>query len=227
MAPILALETSGRDFSIAIFAEGKIQDYLAVNEEQKQEQLLAPMVSEMLKRNRLTSFELSAIAVGSGPGSYTGLRIGMSFATGFSFASGIPVIPVGTLENIGFQLFEMHPESNFALASLLARKDETFLAIWKRNEIKPLLMPACYHSREIPESLASVSLEGILASNCQDAGIIEYLPDAVSIVSSTVKATAREVALLAAEKWKAGFISSAESLEPDYLKPVYISRKSA
>lgn len=225
MTRILAIETSGRDFSVALVEDELVSDFLFVQEEQMQEKLLAPVVAEMMKRNHFQRSDLNAIAVGSGPGSYTGLRIGMSFASGYAFASGIPLIPVGTLENIAFQLFEKYPDAEMALSALPARKDETFLAIWKRGHKVPLLNPACFHSSDLPEALGPASNYGRLFTNSKDPEIRAFLPDDELFIVEDVKVSAREVGLIALEKFKEGLVSSSGPEEPEYLKPVYISVK--
>jgi tRNA threonylcarbamoyladenosine biosynthesis protein TsaB len=223
MSTILAIETSAKIFSLALYQQDKIVNYRMVEEEQKQEQMLAPMVQEMLNENGTIPSELSAIAVGSGPGSYTGLRIGMAFASGFSFASGLPIIPVGTLENIAFQLFENKPDSNIALAVLPARKDEYFIAAWLNGEDAPLIVPACYPVIELAALFIRLSAAGSLTTNSDDSALLASLAGIPVQIQEKIRAGAREVAFLADRKLKAGFLMNGDFAEPEYLKPVYIT----
>lgn len=223
MSTILAIETSAKIFSLALYRQDLIVDFRIVEEEQKQEQMLAPMVQEMLNENDTIPSELSAIAVGSGPGSYTGLRIGMAFASGFSFASGIPLVPVGTLENIAYQLFESEQDADLAVAVVHARKEEYFIGVWSRSENTPCIGPACYHISEVAEAFSSLPSNIRLTINTEDPLILDFLSDFPLLIQKNIRAGAREVALIAAGKLKSGFLTNAGNAEPEYLKPVYIT----
>lgn len=222
---ILALETSGKSFSAALLKDGKILDFEEVQEEQMQEQLLAPVIRDLLDRNNLKSTSLDAIAYGSGPGSYTGLRIGMAFASGLSFANGIRLIPVSTLENLAFQLFEKNPEAGLVLTTLSARTNETFLAAWEGNLGNPVLRPACYSSHELQEIIDKIKAFGFIFTNGLPNGF-ERINEHSKVICHSIKASAREVAIIAGQKWLKTGTELIQSDEPEYLKPVYISLKS-
>ncbi len=98
MAVILIIETSTQVCSVALMNDGKLVDLIESKEGQNHAQLTAVFAQELLSRNRIKASELSAVAVSKGPGSYTGLRIGVSTAKGICFANHIPLIAVGTLE---------------------------------------------------------------------------------------------------------------------------------
>ena len=97
---LLAIETVYDVCGAAIVtAEGTI----AMKEQRAPRQhneLLAPLVSELLSSTNMAVSDLDGIAVSAGPGSYTGLRIGMSYAKGLAFAADLPIIPVPTLPSM-------------------------------------------------------------------------------------------------------------------------------
>jgi tRNA threonylcarbamoyladenosine biosynthesis protein TsaB len=100
MALILIIETSTEVCSIALTKDGKLIDLIESEEGQNHAQLVSVFAQDLLSRNNIKPEELNAVAVSRGPGSYTGLRIGVSTAKGICFASHIPLIAIGTLESM-------------------------------------------------------------------------------------------------------------------------------
>jgi tRNA threonylcarbamoyladenosine biosynthesis protein TsaB len=98
MTTILIIETSTEICSVALTQNGQVIDLIESAEGQTHARLTTVFAEQLLKRNNINPGELSAVAVSKGPGSYTGLRIGVSTAKGICYASNIPLIAVGTLE---------------------------------------------------------------------------------------------------------------------------------
>lgn len=97
MALILSIETSAATCSVALHQGGELIAERVVPEKQAHAAQLAVSIHDLLKEEGLTSSALSAVAVSSGPGSYTGLRIGASTAKGLCFGLSIPLIALPTL----------------------------------------------------------------------------------------------------------------------------------
>ncbi|MCD7970775.1 MAG: tRNA (adenosine(37)-N6)-threonylcarbamoyltransferase complex dimerization subunit type 1 TsaB [Alistipes sp.] len=100
MEYILGIETGTDVCSVSLSCDGRtvaVKESGAGNDHAKR---LAPLIEEILSDNGLVSKELSAVAVSSGPGSYTGLRIGVSTAKGLCYALDIPLISVGSLTSL-------------------------------------------------------------------------------------------------------------------------------
>ena len=98
MAIILIIETSTEICSVALTQNDLIIDLIETSEGQNHARLVTVFAEQLLQRNKLKAENLDAVAVSKGPGSYTGLRIGVSTAKGICYAAGIPLIAVGTLE---------------------------------------------------------------------------------------------------------------------------------
>ena len=132
MSCILNIETSTTVCSIALSVEGKI----LLNKESfngpSHAALLGIYVEEALKIMKSEGLCLEAVAVSSGPGSYTGLRIGVSVAKGLCFGYGIPLIGIPTLEVLTVAaLKQQHAEKHsFYCAMLDARRMEVYAAIY-------------------------------------------------------------------------------------------------
>ncbi len=97
MNRILLIETATDVCSAAIAEGDRIISSGHISEPRSQASGLAPMIQDVLSRAGMHAGELSAVAVSAGPGSYTGLRVGVSTAKGICFGAGIPLIGIGTL----------------------------------------------------------------------------------------------------------------------------------
>ena len=97
MALILNIETSADVCSVALGRGGVLVDMLRGSEERDHSRILTLLIGEILKKNDLTMAALEAVAVSEGPGSYTGLRIGVSTAKGIAYALQKPLVAVSTL----------------------------------------------------------------------------------------------------------------------------------
>ena len=98
MATILNIETSTEVCSVALTSEGQVLDHSENYEGQTHATMLSQYVQQALKYARTREVSIDAIAVSIGPGSYTGLRIGLSEAKGLAFGLNVPLIGVNTLQ---------------------------------------------------------------------------------------------------------------------------------
>ncbi|MDE7346889.1 MAG: tRNA (adenosine(37)-N6)-threonylcarbamoyltransferase complex dimerization subunit type 1 TsaB, partial [Muribaculaceae bacterium] len=100
MSTILAIETSGKYCSVALIHEGLAEFTREEKEEMNHARAIGPFVEECVKEARRREWKIDAVAVSMGPGSYTGLRIGLSMAKGLCFSLNVPLIGVSTLKLI-------------------------------------------------------------------------------------------------------------------------------
>ncbi|MFC2098541.1 tRNA (adenosine(37)-N6)-threonylcarbamoyltransferase complex dimerization subunit type 1 TsaB [Bacteroidota bacterium] len=98
MPLILNLDTSTQICSVAIASEGKLLGTRESHEDKSHSRQLSIFIQDLLTEHSINTSGLDAIAVSKGPGSYTGLRIGVSTAKGIAYGSNIPLIGIGTLE---------------------------------------------------------------------------------------------------------------------------------
>jgi tRNA threonylcarbamoyladenosine biosynthesis protein TsaB len=128
---ILALDTATRTCSVALVRDGEVlaerSERGAANHAATLPQLVADVLDEA--GERLTSGD--AVAVTIGPGSFTGLRIGLSFAKGLAFASGLRIVGVPTLDALALAA---PPWDGVLCAALDARKQEIYAALYRRDE---------------------------------------------------------------------------------------------
>lgn len=140
MTLILNIDTSTETASICLSKNGE-QLLLSQNGEQKDHAAwLHAAIDEMMKASGHTMKSLSAIAVTEGPGSYTGLRVGMAAAKGFCYALQMPLITENTLKMMAFAASRQIPDSTALLCPMIdARRMEVYAAVYKMNleEVMP------------------------------------------------------------------------------------------
>ena len=100
MALILAIETGTDICSVALVRDGELIALRESDEERNHAKKIAVFVDELLRENGIAADDLDAVAVSKGPGSYTGLRIGVSFAKGLCYGQCIPLVAVGSLDSL-------------------------------------------------------------------------------------------------------------------------------
>lgn len=143
MANILNIETSTDVCSVALTSEGQVLDHRENYEGQTHATLLSQYVKEMLDYARSREIKLDSIAVSIGPGSYTGLRIGLSEAKGLAFGLGVPLIGVNTLQLMVVSTMFNHfiDEENVLYVPMIdARRMEVYTAVFT-PALSPVLEP--------------------------------------------------------------------------------------
>lgn len=127
---VLSIETATLACSVALFEDQKILGRISeVSHAYIHAESLLPLIDQIIKDHGKTRNQLTAVAVSSGPGSYTGLRIGVSTAKGICHALNIPLIPVGSLESLAHQAVRSNEGPwDVILTVLDARRDEVFTA---------------------------------------------------------------------------------------------------
>jgi tRNA threonylcarbamoyladenosine biosynthesis protein TsaB len=112
MALILSLETSTTICSAALHDNGSLVASKELLTPQSASSQLAPIIDQLLKDTKISAKEIKSVAVASGPGSYTGLRIGVATAKGICYALQIPLIAINTLELMSYQVKYSHHNSS-------------------------------------------------------------------------------------------------------------------
>ena len=131
MTYILNIETATKNCSVSIAKEGQTLLCKELAEEgYSHAEKLHVFIEEILKELQLTFTDLSAIAVSQGPGSYTGLRIGVSSAKGLAYALDIPLIAIDTLTILASQV---NISDGFIIPMIDARRMEVYSAIFDKN----------------------------------------------------------------------------------------------
>jgi tRNA threonylcarbamoyladenosine biosynthesis protein TsaB len=142
MALILNIDTATEKGGISLAKEGKSLG-LAENMEQKEHAIwLHVAVEKMMRETGFRMQDLDAVAVTAGPGSYTGLRVGMAAAKGFCYALGIPLITENTLKVMAFAAREQGVNSGFLCPMIDARRMEVFTSVYQNDLVEKLPVTA-------------------------------------------------------------------------------------
>ena len=138
---IILIETSTALCSVALAENGQITAYRESSAPKAHASLTAVFIQEMLEERGITLAECDAVCVSKGPGSYTGLRVGVSTAKGLCFGSGLPLLAVGTLDTLVAQaqmadqaghdvIPDMIGDPKFIIPMIDARRMEVYAAVF-------------------------------------------------------------------------------------------------
>ncbi len=129
MAYILLIETATTLCSVGICKDGELLFKEEINDGYTHAENLGDFIESCLAKANIKASDLAAIAVGAGPGSYTGLRIGVSTAKGLAYSCGLPLIAVPTMETLATQQ-ELEEFDGLLVPMLDARRMEVYTAIF-------------------------------------------------------------------------------------------------
>ncbi|MBR1675073.1 MAG: tRNA (adenosine(37)-N6)-threonylcarbamoyltransferase complex dimerization subunit type 1 TsaB [Eubacterium sp.] len=125
---ILGIDSSGMTASVALVTDAGLVSEYTVNNKRTHSETLLPMIDEMLRLAGTEPEELTAIAIASGPGSFTGLRIGAATAKGLALALDIPIIPVPTLDG---QAYNLAGDKRLVVSVMDARRNEVYAGAYR------------------------------------------------------------------------------------------------
>lgn len=130
MARILLIDTSTATLSVALSEGGQVVQERICTEPRQQASLTAPLVKEVLDAAGLTVADCDAVCVSKGPGSYTGLRVGVSTAKGLCFGAGVPLLSVGTLDVLAAKGMAGPDRPSHIVPMIDARRMEVYTAVF-------------------------------------------------------------------------------------------------
>ncbi len=214
LAYILNIETSTKNCSVCISKNGEIVAIKELNNgNYSHAEVLHPFINDVIREANITSEQLNAIAVSKGPGSYTGLRIGVSAAKGLCFALNIPLISIHTLQSLALSI---STENALVVPMLDARRMEVYSAVFDSENIQ---------IREIKaEVINEMSFLNYLA-----ASKVYFLGDGAEKCKTSIThsnavfvdskyPSAKEMSILSYDKYKKNDIEDVAYFEPFYLK---------
>lgn len=224
---ILAIDSSTNVASCAIMDDEKILGEALVNNNTTHSQKLLPLIADVLDRCEIDIKEIDVFAVSVGPGSFTGLRIGVSTINGLAQATDKPVIGVSSLEALAHNV----STSEKLIAPLLdARRDRSFTAIYKSGrDMETLLDPDVLEMSEVLDILDKKQEDILFIGNGMDIykeSIVKVLGDRAYFTPDNLNiARASSVAVLAMKKAKKGETQTYLELVPEYLRETQAQRE--
>src|SRR5580698_4861448 len=133
MSVILNIDTSMGTAGVCLSMEGRALALAESQDQKNHSSWLHPTIRRLFGETGYRPADLQAVAVTAGPGSYTGLRVGMAAAKGFCYALGIPLIAENTLSMMAFAAAEQLPEADLLCPMIDARRMEVFTAIYQKD----------------------------------------------------------------------------------------------
>jgi len=225
LGKILNIETSTRVCSVALAIDGKLTAIQEANTENSHARQITVFAEQLMYQAKMTFQDLDAIAVSKGPGSYTGLRIGVSTAKGFCYSLDKPLISVGTLRSLAngmilkFKAEGKNPDNFLFCPMIDARRMEVFSAVYDA-----LL-------NEVREIRAEIIDENAFADFFKQDKTLVFMGDGAEkcktiLQKASPKALFREeflasaayMAPLAEDKFRSGKFEDTAYFEPFYLK---------
>ena len=222
MSLILSLETSAKVCSVAIHDHATLITTSEIHIEQSHASKLAVLIDEVKSKAGIELKQLSAVAISSGPGSYTGLRIGTSTAKGLCFSLNIPLISIGSLELLAFQMRENNSQQAYLCPMIDARRMEVYCLITDSslNIIHPTEAKVIDEtSFEDYLNKHKILFFGDGSDKCK-----EKINHKNAQFMSGIYPKASQLGLMALEKFKRNEVEDLVNFEPHYLKEFLIKQ---
>lgn len=197
---ILAFDTSHGVCSVALYSHNKIVADHIEHEKSKQAECLFALTHQVLEDASLSYADLDAVGVNIGPGSFTGVRVGVAAARGVGLAAKLPVVPVTSFESVAQQALEQNGEHSIMVV-MDAKRGQVFSQLFNK-EIQPLNQPSmlsCQQFSDVFDYKEPVAMVGNGVPLIKD-----YVPENMIISEINVTPQARSVAKMAVKKYGTG-----------------------
>ena len=216
---ILAVDTSATAASVAVAEENKLIGEFSINTALTHSQTLMPMVDELLKNTGLSVNDIDAVAVNAGPGSFTGVRIGVAAVMGIAFPKNLPCVSVSTLESMAYNMLG----NDCIVCSVMdARCSQVYNALFrvKGCTVTRMTDDRALSLTDLKNELQNINEKVVLVG---DGAVLcskflgEELENIMLAPFNNRIQTASSVAYAAFEK-----INNGETVKADELMPVYL-----
>ena len=234
---ILGLDSSGLVAGIAVVEDDTLLAEYNVNYKKTHSQTLLPMLDEVRKMIELHMESVDAIAISSGPGSFTGLRIGAATAKGLGLALNIPLVEVPTLEGLAFNVWG---NSGLICPIMDARRNQVYTGVYRfeaNQTIPGIVKEQCAMDiQELLQELNSLSAQndfcGVVFVGDGIPVYKEVIAEKLTIPYSFAPAgknrqCASSIAALGAAYFAEGRLCSAMDHKPEYLRESQAERERA
>ena len=219
MIYILNIETATKNCSVSLAKNGETILCKEIAEQgYSHAEKLHVFIEEILKEIGVSAHDLKAIAVSKGPGSYTGLRIGVSAAKGLCYALGIPLISIDTLQVLANQVVV---ENGLIVPMIDARRMEVYSAVFDTNHKKIMEVQAEILTEE---SYAEITETVYFIGDCQEKCKTVLTKSNFHFLSDIIFPSANEMSFLSYEKFTKNDFEDVAYFEPFYLKDFMITK---
>jgi len=226
---ILACDTSGPQASVALWSDGELAAEIVIQRSQPHAVTLLPAVEDLLDRCDLGPTEIDGFACATGPGSFTGIRIGISSIKAMAYGTGCPAVGVSTLEAMAWPYLRC-PDM-IVLPMLDARNQRVFAGAWLNGE--PLLPEDAWQTSDLAGTIAdlpvrpgSLLLVGHRPETFFDASGQAVIPGTIVAPEALSQSRASVIAEIAEIRLREDPSASPHLLLPQYLVVSQAERRS-
>lgn len=228
---ILSIDTSSKICSVAVLEDNKVLKLMHNKDEREHSETLMPMINELLNSLNITLDNIDLVACSKGPGSFTGIRIGIATVKAFADAKNIPVIGINSLEALAFSGISLKGNGEY-VSVIDARNDNVYFAIYKMKNgkfsiyknpdvmsisdmivyIDNLKLPTYFIGDISPEKIEPLYSAQIAKEKANSESIYghEYIENYPSLAIG--------IALAAKNKFDLGIYENSDILSPMYLR---------
>lgn len=222
MTTILHIETATKVCSVALSVDGELKQLQELKDDgYAHGEELTILVQQVMELEQITPEQLSAVSVSAGPGSYTGLRIGVSTAKGLCYALGIPLIAVGTLESMAALGKMKYPQQTLC-PMIDARRMEVFSLL--ADAQGTILKPA---SADVLDEQTYRAFEPFICFGDGAPKMQELWEKRGITFDLELEPSAQGQVAIAYRKFTQQAFEDTAYFEPDYLKEFYMPTKKA
>lgn len=219
MAYLLNIETATKNCSVSLAKDGKTVALKELNDGgYSHAEKLHEFIKTVLVDTNISISDLDAIAVSKGPGSYTGLRIGVSAAKGLCFALNVPLISVNTMQSLAQSVTF---KNSYVIPLLDARRMEVYSAVYKNNNSIRNVQAEIIDETSFNEYLDKNTVY-FLGDGAQKCKALITHKNAIFIDGKFP--SANEMSILSYEKYKKNDIEDVAYFEPFYLKDFVVTK---
>ncbi len=239
---ILLLETATAVCSVALARDGEVLAELHSDQPNAHSSRLPLFVEQLFEQCHITPKQLDAVCVSSGPGSYTGLRIGVSSAKGFCYALSIPLLSVPTLQGMAAQYYAQHPDYHGMVCPMIdARRMECYTAFFEMENHPSAAADSQLSTFNFQLSTLKPPRADIIESGIYDdylnRGEVSFIGDGAEKTreilgihpnaryASDFRISAAGMLPIAMQRLQAGQVEDVAYFEPFYLKD-FVAKKS-
>lgn len=215
MALLLCIDTSSPVCSVALAEDTNLLSLCETTEHNAHARLLTTLIQDCAANAKIDLHEIDTIAVNTGPGSFTGLRIGVSTAKGIAYALNKPIITVSALQALAYGIHN-HNKAAHYLPLIDARHGKVYAALYDA-EMKTLCAPTLLHVDMLEKNYFFRKAETLSggsginsAKHILNEKSIEFIP--------SLSATAQHLMVPALQLWHRNTFANLALFEPDYIQ---------
>lgn len=211
---------------VALSCDGTLIHFLSNEEQQEHASFLHEAINQLLNTSGLSPKEIKVVGATSGPGSYSGIRVGLSAAKGLCYGLKIPLVTFNTLDALAYSFYEQFPDEAGVVCPMIdARRMEVFTAIYGHGQ--NLLLDACALEIDADSynSLIAYGVSAFIGSGAPK--VFNMFQKDAPLFEKQVEISPQSLVALTNQKYQLKKFDDVTASDAIYLKPVYFAAKKS